>query len=435
MFEFGKELRRLFAQARESEDLGWLELVGADLLQAEARRQTTDAGRVSCPRPFPVWLRAAALWREHARRTGDEYSLGRGDSAAQDAIKVAGDADETARAAAAVAEGLLLRYDLKGGLDRLARAEVVIGSTPAPRAPGASAALTSAHARLKTRQARLANDPGALMDATALLDVALHDPCGRPASELDELRLDQAALLLEAGLLRRDVRLLDQAGRGLGGLVETAPAEQRPLTRARALALCAAGLCALATLADDRGARAQAELMFEAAAEQFTPDHSPLDWAAVQIARGLRGDAAPLMVLREAERLTAGRELILGAVAREMRVACEIACANGRIEALYGVEAATRRRLAASELAAPVDWVADQIAMAHLAKASGEAGWAGLTLIEAATVAREAGASLLADRADQVLAGLMSQARGQGQNRPASAPMATKPPLRKPGLP
>ena len=39
MFEFGRDLRKLFAQARETEDLGWVELIGADLLRAEARRE------------------------------------------------------------------------------------------------------------------------------------------------------------------------------------------------------------------------------------------------------------------------------------------------------------------------------------------------------------------------------------------------------------
>jgi len=44
MFEFGRDLRKLFEKARESEDLGWLELVGADLVQLEARRESVDAG-------------------------------------------------------------------------------------------------------------------------------------------------------------------------------------------------------------------------------------------------------------------------------------------------------------------------------------------------------------------------------------------------------
>ena len=49
MFEFGRDLRKLFAQARESEDLGWVELIGVDLLQAEARRETIDS-------PYHEWL-------------------------------------------------------------------------------------------------------------------------------------------------------------------------------------------------------------------------------------------------------------------------------------------------------------------------------------------------------------------------------------------
>ena len=31
MFEFGKDLRKLFAQARESDDLGWVELIGVEV--------------------------------------------------------------------------------------------------------------------------------------------------------------------------------------------------------------------------------------------------------------------------------------------------------------------------------------------------------------------------------------------------------------------
>ena len=75
MFEFGRDLRKLFAQARESEDLGWVELIGPDLLRAEALRESIDAGRVSCNRPFETEHRAAALWREHARRTGAAESV------------------------------------------------------------------------------------------------------------------------------------------------------------------------------------------------------------------------------------------------------------------------------------------------------------------------------------------------------------------------
>jgi len=99
MFEFGRDLRKLFEKARESEDLGWLELVGADLVQMEARRESVDAGRVSCARPFDGWMRASALWREHARRTGCAASLDHAAAAASDAARQTASPDQTAAAA------------------------------------------------------------------------------------------------------------------------------------------------------------------------------------------------------------------------------------------------------------------------------------------------------------------------------------------------
>src|SRR5690606_37266502 len=70
MFEFGRDLKRVFSRAKERREEVWLELIGADLLEAEARQQSIEAGRVSCAEPVEANLRAAVLWREHARRTG-----------------------------------------------------------------------------------------------------------------------------------------------------------------------------------------------------------------------------------------------------------------------------------------------------------------------------------------------------------------------------
>jgi hypothetical protein len=47
--------------------------------------------------------------------------------------------------------------------------------------------------------------------------------------------------------------------------------------------------------------------MFDAAADQFTPDHSPLDWVVIQIVRGGTPGAVSLAALRQAETLTAGQ--------------------------------------------------------------------------------------------------------------------------------
>lgn len=402
MFEFGRDLRKLFEKARESEDLGWLELIGADLVEAEARRESTDAGRVSCARPFCAWMRASALWREHARRTGRRSSLDRARSAASDALRQATTADQQAMAAVTAAEIHLLHFDLFGGPDALTAAISDVQAVTADK-PATRWAVMALTARLTARRARLSEKPAALLDAAALLDTALHGARSLPQTAADELRLDRAALSLEAGVALRDGRLLDQAGRDLRVLVESASPDYRPLTRARALALAGAGLLALARLAENAEAAEQGMALFEAAAEQFTPDHSPLDWVAVRL---VRSEDAPLARLAETERLTAEPGLILGALARGRHLEARIALAEAvsDLDAMTGLEAEVRRRLARTGVVQPLDWAADQIGMARLALAKGRLTGlhpraVGLMLAEAIETAREHGAPALMEQA------------------------------------
>ena len=404
MFEFGRDLRKLFAQARESEDLGWVELIGPDLLRAEALRESIDAGRVSCNRPCETEHRAAALWREHARRTGAAESLERVERCAASLARSAANEDQAALAAIDQAAVAMLRFDLCGGPDRLSRALALLAGVRQPRGRRIASGLAAIHARLKARTARLAGDVDCLAEAGGLMDAAIQSDA---ADDLD-LRMDAAGLALETGVVRRDVRLLDQAGRSLGALVETASPDHRPLTRARALALCGAGLSALAAIAGHQAALSQARTLFDAAADQFTPDHSPLDWVAIQILRAGE-EAQPLMLLAQAEALTQGGELVLGAVARERRITREIALAEavGDLTALMTLETRLRARMVE---AAPLDWSADQIGMAEILLARRRLTAApvadlGLILGEAAATARERGVDVLADRAERLLAG------------------------------
>ncbi|NBB64467.1 hypothetical protein GVN18_34995 [Pseudomonas sp. ODNR1LW] len=406
MFEFGRDLRKLFAQARESEDLGWIELIGADLLAAEARREATDAGRVSCARPFETEARAAALWREHARRTGSPESLDRAERCADSLMRAALGEGQAVRAAVEKAQLLMLRFDLCGEPERLDHALGVLaglsGDRRAGRRSGATGELASIHARLKARKARLSGEASALMDAAALMDMAQHEA----GADDVELRLDRAGLALEAGVVKRDARLLDQAGRDLAVLVEAASPDYRPLTRARALALCGAGLSALAAVADHAEALDQGRTLFDAAADQFTADHSPLDWAAIQVLRAV-DSATPLMVLNQAESLTQGAGLILGALARERRVVREIALAEA-VRDLAGLDLLEDRLLGRLAVAAPLDWAADQIGLAELALARRRLGGEAprhldLILNEAVVTAREMGVPVLAERAGRLL--------------------------------
>lgn len=404
MFEFGRDLRRLFAQARESEDLGWVELIGADLLAGEARAQAVDAGRVSCARPFDAGLRAAALWREHARRTGATHSLEQAERALRSARRQARTPDETARLTVEQAIHRVLVFDLRGGVDGLRAAEQAVQALAAPRRRRIAGLAASAHARIRARLASLDGAPEGIMDAAALMDAALHE--AETGDEAEALRLDRAALMLEAGLTGRDARLLDQAGRSLRDLVDASPEDYRPLTRARALILCAAGLCALADLAGNTAAAAQGRVLFAGATDLFTPDHSPLDWVAVQLA-SVRHGTASLSEIIQAESLAGGDGLVLSALAREARAALEIdTCARlGDRAGLGLIEARLLDRVRSADARAfPLAWAADQIALGRVALARARmlgvsSGPSGLLLAEAELTAREHGVPALALRA------------------------------------
>lgn len=407
MFDFGKDLRRLFGRERERADLGWLELIGVDLLEAEARRATIDAGRTSCARPCDGWLTAASLWRDLAGRTGRLDALDSADAAAVAAERAAMAPARREEARTARAQALILRHDLLGGATLLDEAHALV------EGPAGRAQTAAVHAQVEARRARLDDRPDALMAAAALLDAAVHGLAGSEDPLAEAVRLDRAGLTLEAGLLQRDARLLDQAGRDLFALVEGSAPDRRPLTRARALTLSAAGLAALAALAEDETARQQARALFDAAADQFTPDHSPLDWAAVQLASA--GGGAPLVAV-EALCRAAAPGLILGALARERLTAERVAAAAARGDrgALEGIAQELKRRVA--EPIAPLDWAADQIGLARAALARrdlGEArpGEAGLMLAAAGETARELGAPALARVAEGLLAGISRPGR------------------------
>lgn len=416
MFEFGKDLRKLFAEARESEDLGWLELVGVDLLAREARSLTTDGGRVSCPRPSRTWHRASTLWREHARRSGQADSVTRALATADDAMDAARTDDDRVRAALACSMALLTRFDLFGDRDALADADEAFRSV-SPRRPSTLATGAGIHARIRARQARLSDRAADRLDAAALTDAALHDLQRFNAVDADELRLEGAALALEGGILQRDARMLDQAGRDLQALVVACSPDTRPLTRARALTLCAAGLSALATLAGDVAAMEAGHAMFDAAADQFTPDHSPLDWVAIQVARAV-DPASPTAPLAQAERRVSGCGTVLGGLAQDLLVAREIeaAAGNGDLLTLARIQTRIRRRLA--ERASPpavLDWTIDQIAMARVMIArstliGSSPDQAAFILSEAAEAAQYHGVPVLADRARSLMAGLSAPA-------------------------
>jgi len=410
MFEFGKDLRRLFEQARASDDLGWLELIGVDLLAIEARQRTTDAGRVSCARPFDAWMQAAAVWREHGRRLGEAGSLDRAEGAAVDAAREA--RTDTARVLSAIetARCRMLRFDLFGGPEQLDAAVAVLSAAPDPGRGRVRVTMLEITARLRARQAWLGDDDADRVRVLERMDQALRAGRRQPPGDWEGLRLERAALALDLGLRQGDAARLDKAGAGLQAILEDAGEDQRPLTRARALSLCASGMVALGGAARDDVALERATAMFDAATEQFTPDHSPMDWVAIQLAQARSACPPPLDNLVLAEALTEDRGLVLGAVARECRSQREITMAEvvGDRRALEGLRQRLIRRVQGRrDESGDLDWVADQISLARLAQVqagfeNGRMSAAGLALGVAAEVARERGSHVLAELAEGV---------------------------------
>ena len=412
MFEFGRDLRRLFEKARDSQDLGWLELVGLDLVASEARTQSTDAGRVSCARPYEAWMRAAALWREHARRCGSMESLQRAEQAGRDASKASLSEDQSIHAALDIGYTSMLAFDLYGAPHRLNGLLDSLKRLPEARNSETRSEVNALKARLNSRLARIAQDATAMAEAADQLAEAMQGLKPSDTAISEDLQLDRAALSLEAGLLTRNAMLLDRAGRELRQLVESALPDERPVSRARALALCGTGMSALAAVANDPSARHQANTLFDAAAEQFTPDHSPMDWATIQLLKAERGQADPVL-LDKAMTLTDQPGLILGAMVRERALAHTIYQADdiGDMTALTKVEILLRQRLARSiEETTAIDWASDQISLARVAIAMSTrltypTQDLGMALYEAADTATTAGVPAMACKArDMMLA-------------------------------
>lgn len=398
-FDFGGDLRKLFGRAREAEDLSWLELLPVSLVEQQAARSAIDAGRVSCPDPLQANIRAARIWREVGKRTGRKLALDRAASCLSDASRAAKPRHQVLLAIQ-TAETALLRYDLFGGpilLQTLLRDLEGVDVRPGAEADDIARLMARTQARLaqvSLEQPR--GDVHTLLGSLGTLE-SLPDPSGAEAR--DSFRLERASLCLLAGVLKRDTESLTRASRDLQTVIDAASPDERPLTRARALLLAAAGLRALGAMAGDMSAWSQGEVLMRGAGDLFTADHAPLDWAAIQLA-----GSATLANLRLAEAITDEPGLILGALALHARANAELALASaaGDVRVLEGLRQSLLRQLQANP--SPVAWSAIQLALADLAVARSRLSGVpephlGLIRTEVELTAREAGAPALADLA------------------------------------
>lgn len=319
MFE---EIRRLFGSdspARDGltrGDAALLELLDIGLLREEARAADVAAGRIGARNPAQRRLEAARVWRELARRTGDAIALRRaaqGSESAAEAFMAAGRNKGWAAARCEQAMCALLGVELFGDEGLQAAADRVLAEAvaAAPGSPGG--ALASGQlARLKAR-AVAADGPREAVTAVAqsfdgpIERLAPHiraRTVGRNA--LAEIRSARAELLIAAAWRLNDAGLYAQAQTEMDILSAGLDSAYEPLSRARALALSAQARAGLGQIEDRIEDVAKAVDILTETLDGITPDHSPLDWARLQLAL-----ARALQNLAEAAHadLTFGRAL------------------------------------------------------------------------------------------------------------------------------
>lgn len=433
MFEFGRELRRLFGAGDTSAhrdgltggDASLLELLDMRLLFQEAKSADVAAGRVSAKDPAQRRLEAAIIWREVARRSGDAMALRKAAAAAENAANQFGRhrrPEGWARARCEQAHCALLGAELFGDEGLNAAADIVFREVHAALPSGMGRAIAEIGMLAIEGRNRLSD-----ADATTA-----HDIVGRFARPLDGLRVltrrtrEARLLMVEARLLRADLMLgwgarladSDLLAEGLAEL-ETAGRDldmaYEPLSWARVTGLRGQ---ALVLLGEVNGRVETVMTGIDAVTKvlnDLSRDHSPMDWARSQtaLAQGLQAlgqataserafeqavtsyDRATL-VLREVPALT------LRAIAASNRALCLARSAelSGDLTVLDAAEAAFRMeltRLAASR--EPTAWAMLQVNLARLYESrieitgrdNGERAAAAIALLAALDVFSEHG--------------------------------------------
>jgi hypothetical protein len=303
MFEFGRELRRLFGGARApipgrdgltGGDGALLELLDLKMLRAEAKGADVAAGRVGTRDRARRLLEAAIVWRELARRTGDAEALRKAAFNAERAAEAfAGTHRQQAwsRARLEQANCALLGAELFGDTGLEAAAEKA--AAEAQRAGGAAGMLAlSAIAQIQARRSIASGGTAEARAAVSLFNdpIAMLEGAGRRDAHLKlagaEARLVRSELLVGAGLRLKDEDLI-RAGLGdLTAAEERLDASYEPLSLARIAVAKAAAKAALGEMTGDLARLARSVSALATALDALGRDQSPLDWAKGQTALG-----------------------------------------------------------------------------------------------------------------------------------------------------
>ncbi len=309
MFEFGRELKRLFGSdgvpgshkdGLTGGDAALLELLPLKMLIAEAKAADVAAGRIGEKDKGARELQAAIVWREVARRSGDAVALRKAAATAQSAARKFDEAtfdigrrtEGRARAKVEQARCAMLGAELFGDDGLHAAAESAFKE--ARRGTGAASALAAAGlAVLAGRKALARGDAEAVRAAAqafrepivALEAAGRRDNAQKIAAA--EARAERADLLAGAGQKLKDASLVRAAIADLEAAAAHLDPAYEPLAWSRIDGLRAGCRVALGELVGDVGMIADAVSALADALEGQSRDHSPLDWARGQAALAL----------------------------------------------------------------------------------------------------------------------------------------------------
>ena len=308
MFEFGRELKRLFGaetlgatrDGLTGGDASLLELLDLEMLRAEAKAADIAAGRVGAKDRAQRRLEAAIVWREIARRTGDAVALRKAAAGAEAAADLFGRnrrPDGWARARCEQAFCAMLGAELFGDTGLEAAAGVAFrearaaarGGLALPLAEVGIAAIEG-RARMADGDAQLARVTAARLSTPIVGLKTLTRRCRAARLLSVEARLVRCDLLLGWGARLKDRDLLQQAlneaelaGDGLDPAYE-------PVSWARVAAARGQAMALLGEIGGEIEPLAEAVNALADALKEISRDHSPLDWARMQaaLAQGLQ---------------------------------------------------------------------------------------------------------------------------------------------------
>lgn len=403
MFEFGRELRRLFGSDAVNAprdgltggDASLLELLDLRMISTEGRAADIAAGRVGAKDKAQRRLESAIIWREVARRSGDSAALRKAAATAEAAAEAFGRdrrPDGWARARCEQAFCAMLGAELFGDDGLNAAADMAFRDARSAARGGLSLPLADigvaaieAREQMALGDAQVARRAAARFAAPIAGLESLTRRCRAARLLAVEARLVLADLLIGWGARLRDVDLLvmarDEATRAAKGLD---PAYE-PLSWARAGALRGQALAVLGEVTGEVEVLAEAVGALADVLGELSRDQSPLDWARVQtaLAQGLQalGEAgaserayeqAVTCYDRAAHVLKKAPGLSLRAFGASNRALCLARSAelSGDLTVLDAAEAAFKIELAAiSAKRDPAAWALLQVNLARLYEA------------------------------------------------------------------